>query len=355
MWSISKKYWAGAIVWLLIILVFGGAAYISCDLTTLTLSWLLFLPLFVLLIRRVHSAHQSWGWDRTELTKISLAVSLVIILSLFSVRVLTVTSQLRPGASFVNAHLVGVNLRGKDLHGADFSGADLRGAYACGANLRQAKLINTNLENADLSGADLTGANLDGAVLKNTDLTGVVGITADLLANILNVSITELPCVLSQRSIRLEAREDIMKNLKYVCVGEGVEEACAYTPDEGFHPMVLLDDQGEIHIWSANILKAKWEPMALRFCELVVTVEEEAVVIETCQYVMGGSFTRYQYHMEVLLFSARTGELVANETLLGGLPDPCPEMKELGHLKSYGAHVSFESLKPWLADLVNPP
>jgi hypothetical protein len=246
-------------------------------------------------------------------------------------------------------------LRGKDLQGTDFSGADLTGAKACGANLREAKLINTNLEDADLAGADLTGDNLEGAVLKNTYLVGVVGITDDLLATILNVPITQLPWVLSQKNIRLETREDTLKSLKCVCLGEGVEEACAYIPGEGFHPMVLLDDQGEIHTWSDNILESRWEPMALRFCELVVTVEEEAVVIETCQYQMGGSWTRYQYHMEVLLFSARTGELVANETLLGGLPDPCPELKTLGHKESFGTQVSFESLELLLADLVNTP
>ncbi len=345
--------------------MFGAHAITSCDFTMLTLTWVIFLPLFVLLIRRAHHGLRA------------VAVLSIIVLGIGSVHVWMSNIQIGPGASLANAYLCDRNLSGRDLHGADLSGARLERANLRGANLSQVNLKDANLRNADLTGADLTdadfsgadltgahvceadltGAKLDDVVLQNTDLTGVVGIADDLLARILNVSITELPCVLSQRNIRLEAREDIMENLKCVCVGEGVEEACAYTSDEGFHPMVLLDDQGEIHTWSGNILKAKWEPMALRFCELVVIVEkQEAVVIETCQYIMPGSWTRYQYHMEVLWFSARTGELVANETLLGELPGPCPAAIDIGeHGESFGAHVSFESLTPLLADLVNPP
>jgi len=361
----SGKFWGGVTLWALFILMFGAYAITSGDFTVLTLTWVIFLPLFVLLMRRAHHGLRA------------VAVLSIIVLGVGSVYVWISDAQIGPGASLANAYLCDRNLSGRDLHRADLSGARLERANLRGANLRQANLKEANLKNAHLTGADLTdadfsgadltradvceadltGAKLDDVVLKDTDLTGVIGITDDILASVLNVSIDELPCLLSQRNIRLEAREDIMKNLKYVCVGEGVEDACAYTPDEGFHPMVLLDDQGEIHTWSGNILKAKWEPTALRFCELVVIVEkQEAVVIETCQYILPGSWTRYQHHMEVLWFSARTGELVANETLLGELPGPCPGAIDIGeHGKSFGAHVSFESLKPLLADLVNPP
>lgn len=379
----SGKYWGGVTLWALCIITSGMIAITSCDLTTLTLTWVIFLPLFVLLIRRAHHGLRA------------VAVLSIIVLGVGSVYVWISDVQIGPGASLANAYLCDRNLSGRDLHGADLSGArleranlkgtnlrqanlegaNLRQADVKGANLRQANLIKANLRNADLTGADLvdadfsgadltgarvceadlTGAKLDDVVLKNTDLTGVVGITDDILASVLNVSIDELPCVLSQRDIRLETRESIIKTLEDVCLGRGVDEACAYTPDEDFHPTLLLDNQGEPHDWSDDI-SIKWEPMALRFCELVIVVEkQEAVEIETCAYILGSPITRYQYHMEVRVYSAKTGELVVSETFVGELPGECPEMAPKEKTTIYGERVSSKVFEEWLADLVNPP
>ena len=187
------------------------------------------------------------------------------------------------------------------------------------------------------------------------NLIQIARATDDILASVLNVSIDELPCVLSQRNIRLETAESIIKTLKDVCLGIGVDEACAYTPDEDFHPILLLDNQGESHDWSDDI-GTKWEPMALRFCELVIIVEkQEAAEIENCYYILGSPITRYQYHMEVCVYSAKTGELVASETFLGEVPGECPKSAPQEQTTIYGERVSFKVFEEWLADLVNPP
>ena len=363
--------------------MFGAVAITSGDLTVLTLTWVVFLPLFVLLIRRAHHALRA------------VAVLSLIVLGMGSAYVWMSNAQIGPGASLANAYLNDRNLSGRDLHGADLSGArleranlreanlegasltraNLRNADLTRANLRQATLTDANLGNADLTGADLTdvdlsgadltgaqvceadltGAKLDAVVLKNTDLTGVVGITDAILASVLNVSIDELPCLLCQRDIRLETAESIVKALKDVSLGKGVDEACTYTPDEGFHPIILLDSQGEPHDWSDDI-STTWEPTALRFCELVVVVEgQEAVEIETCPYIGGPPITRYQYHMAVCVYSAKTGELVVTETFIGELPAECPQTAPQEQTTIYGERVSFEVFQEWLADLVNPP
>lgn len=338
----SRKHWAGVLFWLFVIFILGIAALFSLNLTLLTLTWVLFLPLFFLLVRRVQPK------------RILLAASFLVLLGAFSAQVLMVTAQFRPGASLVDADLRYADLSGRDLQGADLSGADLTGATLSGANLRQAKLSNANLEGADLRRADLTGAVLDGLTLENTDLSDSMGITDDILANSLSVSIDELPGVLSQRNIRLQSRDDIIESLKDVRLGEAAVGAGPYAPNGDFHPVVLLDGNGEFHSWSDDM--GGWEAMALRFAELVLFVDEqERVLMQTCQYQLGGTWTRYEYEMKVDLFSAKTGELVASVTVVGEPPDPCPEIKETGHGESIGERVVIEDLQLWLAEFVNPP
>lgn len=352
--KMSRKRWAGVLVWLLVIFIFGYAGFISNSLPNLTVTWVLFLPLFVLLIHRVHRARNRWGWNKTEVKKIVLATSSLILLSAASVHVLTIAAQIGPGVSLRNADLSDFDLSRRDLHGADLSGADLTHADLSGANLRRVNLTNANLRGTNLRGADLTGAVLDGVVLEDTNLTDCIGITDNVLASVLDVFTSELPTVLCQRRIRLESREDIMASLKDVRLGEGVYEASLYVTNGGFHPVILLGGQGGTHTWSDEILE--WEPMALRFAELVVFVgEEEAVSIQTCQYTPPPSITRYQHRVKVLLFSAWTGELVASEDIKGELPAHCPQTAPLGQTKIHGERVSFEVLRMWLADFVNPP
>jgi len=290
------------------------------------------------------------------LKKISLAVLCLVTLCYISLDVWKTSIRIGPHASLANANLNGIELVGRDLHGADLSGASLRDAVLSGANLQGAKLVRANLEAADLSGADLTGAELDGAMLQRTDLTDAIGVTDDLLASALNVTLDDLPGILSRREIRLDSREYIIDSLKDVCLRRGVDEACEYAAEAGFHPVVLLDGDGEIHSWSRRMLEAGWEPMALRHCELVVLVEEqEPVVIETCPYILGPPIKRYQYRMNVSLYSSKTGEPVANHTFMGDPPEPCPKSAPVQKTKITGNRVSFEALHDWLSDYVNPP
>jgi len=101
--------------------------------------------------------------------------------------------------------------------------------------------------------------------------------------------------------------------------------------------------------------------MALRFSELVaIVLEERAVVIEVRDYVYeisglpAPSITRYQYQLEVLVRSAKTGELIAKNTFKGSMPAPCPEKAPASKTEIYGEHVSEWTVLDWISGFVNP-
>jgi uncharacterized protein YjbI with pentapeptide repeats len=75
---------------------------------------------------------------------------------------------------------------------------DLSGAKVQRTNLSHTNLTRANLSNADLTGADLRGANLAGAILKGTilrgaDLSGVINLTEQQLADAVIDEATILP------------------------------------------------------------------------------------------------------------------------------------------------------------------
>jgi len=357
---VSKKRWALVFLWTLWVLLVGYSSVQSHNIVFLAYTWAFFIPLFLFFIYGIRRMRTPEGWNKVELAKVSFAIASLILLGASSVQILVYRSKIGPYAHLVNANLRFTYLIEVDLHGADLSGADLFKANLTGANLSGAKLKNANLRKTILARADLTGADLEGAILNQTDLTDAIGITDETLAQTLGVSIEQLASALIQKKIRLEQREHIMSSLKNICLGQGNEEACAYSPDESFHPVILLDSRGERHTWSLKIKKLNWEPMALRFCQLVAVVgEEEAVAIQTCKYTVGGMpappITRYQYKLEVRLFCAKTGQLIASQEFFGGYPRPCPKKAPVEQTSIYGGHVGFEDLEEWLRNFVNPP
>jgi uncharacterized protein YjbI with pentapeptide repeats len=259
--------------------------------------------------------------------------------------------RIGPGAQLSTCAFEGRDFTGIDLHGANLQSANLQNAI-----LRQVNLSSVNFTGANLSGADLTDAQLDGVVLDNANLEGVTGLTDEILAGALNVALDDLAVTTSQKHIRLEPRDEILRVLKDVCNGQGVPGTRSFADDGAFHSLVLLNAQGDSHQWSDLPLDKGWEPMALRFTDLVACVEhEEAGSIETCDYSGGPPITRYQYRVHMRLIVARTGELVDEGTVSGSVPGECPARAPASQTEINGDNVTRNDLAQWFTQFVKAP
>jgi uncharacterized protein YjbI with pentapeptide repeats len=256
--------------------------------------------------------------------------------------------------SLENTKLDGADLRNVDLTRAVFSPTSLVGAALDGANLedlelvsvplRNASLRGVNLRAANLSSSDLSGASLDAATLDDATLIGVTGLTDDVLAQALGVPLESLGGALTERAIRLELRPDILAALAAACRGGGVPEAATY-PQGQFHPMVILTDTGQVGTETDRAFDMGWEPMALRFAQLVACVEEqENTELEHCPYTLQGgggiaSITRIRHSRGIRVVEAATGKVVLDRDFEGSDPDSCP----LFHtFSSFDQNVTFE-------------
>jgi hypothetical protein len=132
-----------------------------------------------------------------------------------------------------------------------------------------------------------------------------------------------------------------------VCEGEGIEEAAEYS-GSGPHLVVV----GNMYEWT-NRLPETWLPESTNELELVACLDEEQEeLIQTCQYGMGSSWRRFQYKRRIRLLEAKTGEIVAADILMGGVPPQCPSSIISGDNQKYGSHVGYYPLQNWLSDFI---
>jgi hypothetical protein len=104
--------------------------------------------------------------------------------------------------------LMAADLEKSDLSSTTLAGVNLEGAFLKNANLRLAILSNANLEQAALTEADLSRANPSGANLRNADLsganmrdfnlseaylTGVTGVTSEVLERAISLRDATMP------------------------------------------------------------------------------------------------------------------------------------------------------------------
>jgi uncharacterized protein YjbI with pentapeptide repeats len=252
------------------------------------------------------------------------------------------------------ADLVGCNLDGRDFSGMDIHGADLSGATLQETDLSGADLTGANLADADLRSADLTGSVLVSAILDGASLEGAIGLSDQDLQEILAVSAEELPSTLSQKEIRLEARDAMLQAMQVSCHGDGVTEAADYVPDERFHPLAFISISGEKHELSHRIPNS-WEPMALRFAELVVCAKDEhEVTLEQCSYAGGPAIKRLQYQMYVQVIAVKTGEVIDELTFKGTEPRSCPVVAPVTQTTIKGDPIEFEEVESFLEAYVHP-
>jgi len=259
------------------------------------------------------------------------------------------------GANLSQANLSSVDLKEANLQKANLAGANLTLAVLHGAQLQKANLAGANLTKAQLNGADVTDVALDEAILDGARLMGVIGLNDEKLATILKSTSGTLASHLSKKDIRLESRPSILSGLKNACRGEGIDQAANYNANDSFHPIVVLNTQGERFEWTDQIPIA-WEPMALRFVELVACTQgEQRQIIQTCSYTGGSAFTRSQYIIDLRIIAAKTGQVVAQRTFSGTTPDRCPEVKgRFDGSGTTGGPVNRDEVNAWLIDIVHP-
>ena len=262
------------------------------------------------------------------------------------------TTEQVPGGDLAQCDLSGADLAGLDLAQADLTDASLRGADLTGANLRGATLLGT-----DLREADLTGTLLERAVLGRTDLTGAIGITDADLAVVLGTDETGLRWALSSAAIRLESRDAVLAAAGTVCTGGTIAPAApggAAVP--GFHPIAAVDATGEPGDWSSGPGRQGWEPMAVRFTDLVACVgEEQEEAVEECAYTGGPPITRYLYWRDVRVLAADTGAEVWAGRIEGTYPEECPASAPAEQTRIDGGSADFADAVPSLEPLVAAP
>ncbi len=304
------------------------------------------IPLYLLFIRRVLNSRRGVS-GRSGLAVGSILLIAAPVICAAASLFLSMEENAHCGAPLTaRQDLARCNFEDRDLHGANLSGD-----FLLDADFRRANLRSADLTNANLTGADLTGAVLDGAKLHGTDLEGTIGLTLpdEMLAQSFGVSIDLLPSALSQNLVRLESHKDISNALKNVCAGEKVAEAAPYTSKAGFHPLMLIG--------GPFTLPLEWEPMALRFSQLVGCAGEVTKEpVQTCPYTGGPPITRYQDRVDERLLDARTANVVAEKVFWGPTPADCPPKASIQQTSIDGGLALFpDDVKIWLASYANPP
>ena len=272
-------------------------------------------------------------------------------------------------ADFYAQSLQGVGFDRANLRRASFVEAELGGATFVGADLRKADFSYANLSGADLRDSDLTGALFDQTVLRDADLRGAtldgvsfssaIGVTEGWLARTLGVPEARLAYELHDRRIRLGFVDEYGSGIERACKGRGIAAAGRYQGGAGFHPMVVVGPPDAA--WNAKATRRRWDPMAMRYLELVACAEElKPQKIESCGLYAGGGFSNVVYqareHWRIRVVEARTGRVLYERSYLGSEPKgDCPSTVYAGTKYLTTGDIRFEEVEATLAGYVGTP
>ncbi|MCS7226908.1 MAG: pentapeptide repeat-containing protein [Gloeomargarita sp. SKYB31] len=251
----------------------------------------------------------------------------------------------------------GRNLSYCSFEGRDFSNQDLSNAILRYAQLDNVDFTRANLSNVDFTGADLSGANLSDAIVKGINLrsatlVNITGIDDETLAAALQIDPNRLYWVTAQEEIRLEKRETILSTLSAACRGLPVANAHRMS-SAGPYTIVFLGGQGAvIEGWSDIPAERKWEPMAVRFADLVACIDEEWSPVQRCAYIGGPPITRYQHQIQVRVVVATTGRVLSQNTFYGSEPRDCPLSAPVSQTEIRGSEVRRASIIDWLSEVI---
>ena len=289
-------------------------------------------------------------------TRWMFALVTIIILSLISSLVAIVIA--RQGClSRVGSQSV---LNGCDFSGKDFSGMDLSGSAMRYSNLQRVNFSSANLSGVDFTGSDLTGAALEGAILNENEfalsnLTAVTGLSDESLAIAMGVPVEGLYKYTAEKMIRLEDRQQILDTVREACSGHAIPSAHAFESAQTFRTMAVFNAEGKNTNLTEYALNQRWEPMAVRYVDLVACVGDEYKdVIETCNYEEGHTIDRIVYKRDIMVYATRTGEIALITSLVGGQPAFCGTYSSEGQPDLRGLPTNQEQVIEWLSLNVKP-
>lgn len=89
-------------------------------------------------------------------------------------------------------------------------------------------------------------------------------------------------------------------------------------------------------------------PDTMGAVQLVVCIgDQTTTTLQTCNYSMGGTYTRYAQDRDVFVYEAQTGQLLSTKTFEGSHPSDCPETKSVGKDEASGDDVNWDDSQIW--------
>jgi len=332
----------------------------------MTMFFVYMLPSLVLILVFTRPTPRKNKPDKKTRVGKWIPISAFLFLSIVSVILLTINSQSRCQEISPNGKLWKCDFAGMDLSGRDLKGANMEQINLKGANLRGADLSGTNLSNADLPGADLSNADLSDAILfqaklDGADLSGAVLERANLmlasLVNVKGLSDESLANLSDWRALKLQDEDEMLALLFPVCSGKAVASAAEYMPNKYANSIMLIDSEGKKHDMAGvqGVWDTYWLSESVSNTELVACFSEaQKIGVGTCTYDDGTSLERYMQRVDILIYAAKTGELIETITLDGPRPTSCPEKKVAGGEQPdyvgdppYGKTI-IENLRPFV-------
>ena len=168
------------------------------------------------------------------------------------------------------------------------------------------------------------------------------------------------------RSTQTATANDLLNPLRALCTGQagGVAGAADYAAGPGIHPMIAFRTLNATNYnHDSSVGTGDWAAKSLGEAQLVACQEATAVTIETCPYKSERTGTtstinRMQSQVKIRLISAKTGQAVASETLLGTEPRECMETESFPSgtttLTLSGEPVAVSEIQAWLRTYVAP-
>lgn len=135
-------------------------------------------------------------------------------------------------------------------------------------------------------------------------------------------------------------------NVRY---GIGQISSSAYNNTEpGIHPLIVISSNGGRHELTDK-LRTDWRADIENTELVLVCGERQEMIIEVVHYY-GPDITRYQYYMQIWLREAKSGKLIASDTIYGDPPRACRYYEPYGFTELWGNQVDIHN---WTQPYVN--